>query len=652
MKLSVIIVNYNVKYFLEQALLAAQKACAGMEADIWVVDNNSSDGSMELVESRFPEVQRIANKENVGFSKANNQAIRASTGEYVLLLNPDTVVAEDTFEKAIAFMDAHPQAGGLGIRMLDGAGRFLKESKRGLPTPKVAFYKMFGLSSLFKQSRKYGQYHLSFLDEHANHEVDILAGAFMLMRRSVLDEVGLLDEKYFMYGEDIDLSYRIKLAGYQNWYFAESAIIHYKGESTKKDSVNYVRVFYQAMAIFARQYFSPNSARLFGLLIQLGIFVRATIALLKRWSVLFFNPVLDALLIYGGMYVLKNFWEDNVKVEDGTIYPAIFMQVIVPIYVLLWVLSAYFSGAYDKPFRAAKLIRGLLVGTLAISAAYGFFPADHRYSRGLILVGAAWSILLTVSARALINLAFRGHSGLTAPPEKGTIVVGSAAETNRVHAILQRAGVKHKFLGFVSNDPADASNEFYLGTIDNLPNILAALRVDELIFCGAELSNKDIISYFEKLGPVVEDLKIVPADSHYIIGSNSVDYPGDTYTPDFNLRITDSSSKRNKRVVDLCAGLLLIAGWPVFFWAYPWQIRSLGLIATLLTGQRTLIGYPAQTQLPRLKPALIDLAAEESNEALRLRIRKNYAKDYAALDDLRLLLLLFRAQLTGKNIRY
>lgn len=652
MKLSVIIVNYNVKYFLEQALLAAQKACADLETELLVVDNASSDGSVEMVRAQFPDVRLIANQDNVGFSKANNQAIRACTGAYVLLLNPDTVVAEDTFTKVLAFMDAHPKAGGLGIRMLDGAGSFLKESKRGLPTPKVAFYKMFGLSSLFKQSKKYGQYHLGFLSEHENHEVDILAGAFMLMRRSVLNEVGLLDEKYFMYGEDIDLSYRIKLAGYQNWYFAESAIIHYKGESTKKDSVNYVRVFYQAMAIFARQYFSPNSARLFGFLIQCGIFIRATIALLKRWSVLFFNPVLDALLIYVGMYVLKNFWETNVKIEDGTVYPAIFMQVIVPIYVLLWVLSAYFSGAYDKPFRAAKLVRGLLFGTIAISAAYGFFPADHRYSRGLILVGAAWSILLTVSARAFINLAFRGHSGLTAPPEKGTIVVGSAAETNRVHAILQRAGVKHKFLGFVSDQPGDVDNEFYLGPQAALPNILAALRVDELIFCGTELSNKAIIGYFEQLGTSVEDLKIVPIGSNYVIGSSSVDYPGDTYTPDFNLRITDSSSRRNKRIVDLSAATLLLLLWPFFFWLYPWQIRSLGLIVKLMTGQRTLIGYPAQTQLPRLKPALIDLAAEESNDALRLRIRKNYVKEYAALDDLRLLLMLFRAQLTGKNIRY
>lgn len=641
MKLSVIIVNYNVKYFLEQCLLSVQKAIAGIDADVWVVDNASSDGSVELVQAQFPWVKLIANADNVGFSRANNQAIKASEAEYVLLLNPDTVVAEDTFHKCLAFMDARPQAGGLGIRMLDGGGRFLKESKRGLPTPRVAFYKMFGISALFKNSPKFGQYHLTYLTEKENHPVDILAGAFMLMRKSLLNQIGLLDEKYFMYGEDIDLSYRIRLAGAENWYFAESAIIHYKGESTKKDSVNYVRVFYQAMAIFAKQYFSARNAQLFAWLIQFGIFFRAGMALLRRWSKLAFHPLLDAGLIYGGMYLLTQFWENNVKVDEGLIYPPIYMQLIVPIYVLLWVLSAYFSGAYDKPFRAAKLVRGLLVGTIVISAAYGFFPADHRYSRGLIVVGAAWSILLTVSARALLNLALYGRTGLTAPPEKGTLVVGSALETNRVHAILQRAGVNHKFLGFVSDLPGDEENEFYVGRLADLPEVVRALRVDELIFCGSDLSNKQIIGYFESLGSAVEELKIVPEGSNYVIGSSSVDYPGDTYTPDFNLRISLPASKRNKRVVDLTAGLLLLLGLPIFFWLYPTALRQPLSLFKLFIGKRTLVGYPAHPQLPKLKTALLDLAAAQQQAALQLRIRKSYVKDYTALVDVKILLRSF-----------
>ena len=217
--LSVVIVNYNVVNFLEQCLNSVLAASQNLRIEIFVVDNNSVDGSVALVMDKFPSVQVIANTENVGFSKANNQAIMQSKSRYVLLLNPDTVVEQDTFDKCIAYMDAHPNVGGLGVRMLDGKGRFLPESKRGLHTPAVSFYKIFGLSKLFPKSKKFGTYHLGFLDEHQIHEIDVLSGAFMLMRAETLENVGLLDEAFFMYGEDIDLSYRIQQGGYSNVYF-------------------------------------------------------------------------------------------------------------------------------------------------------------------------------------------------------------------------------------------------------------------------------------------------------------------------------------------------------------------------------------------------------------------------------------------------
>ncbi|MEZ4985741.1 MAG: glycosyltransferase family 2 protein [Saprospiraceae bacterium] len=239
MKLSIVIVNYNVRYFLEQALLSVRKAIRAIDAEVFVVDNNSVDDSVAVVREKFPEVKLIANADNPGFSIANNQAIRQSKGQYVLLLNPDTVVEEDTFEKCIAFMDAHPEAGAVGVRMIDGAGKFLPESKRGFPSPWVAFAKSFGLSALFPTSRLFNHYHLGYLNEMETHEIEVLAGAFMFMRRAALDKAGLLDEAFFMYGEDIDLSYRIVLAGYKNYYLPETSIIHYKGESTKKGSLNY-----------------------------------------------------------------------------------------------------------------------------------------------------------------------------------------------------------------------------------------------------------------------------------------------------------------------------------------------------------------------------------------------------------------------------
>ena len=321
MKLSVIIVNYNVQYFLENCLNSVYNSSEGIEFEVIVVDNNSVDGSLEMLKEKFPQTTVISNKDNKGFSKANNQAIKIAKGEYVVLLNPDTVVEENTFKLCCDFMDENPKSGGLGVKMLDGKGNFLPESKRGLPTPGVAFYKIFGLSALFPKSEKFGQYHLGHLSKEKNHEIEILSGAFMMMRKSVLDEIGLLDESFFMYGEDIDLSYRITQAGYTNHYFSETQIIHYKGESTKKSSINYVFVFYRAMAIFAKKHFSNKNAQLFSTLINFAIYIRAGLAVLTRTIKHFLLPILDGVILSSGIYLFKEYYEDNVKFIAGGAYP-------------------------------------------------------------------------------------------------------------------------------------------------------------------------------------------------------------------------------------------------------------------------------------------------------------------------------------------
>ena len=225
-----------------------------------------------MIRTSFPGVNLIANSKNTGFSTANNQAIKESKGEYVLLLNPDTVVPENCFHTILEFADQTPDLGACGLPMFDGQGNYLPESKRGLPTPEVAFYKMIGLNKLFPKSKKFGKYHLGYLPADQNHEVEILAGAFMLIRKEVLDKIGLLDETFFMYGEDIDLSYRITKAGWKNYYFAGSRIIHYKGESTKKLSTNYVKIFYKAMVIFADKHYAGSNQKLFKLFINMAIY--------------------------------------------------------------------------------------------------------------------------------------------------------------------------------------------------------------------------------------------------------------------------------------------------------------------------------------------------------------------------------------------
>lgn len=268
MKLSIVIVNYNVKYYLEQCLDSVLKSVQNLDTEIFVVDNHSSDGSLEYLIPKFPGVHFIGNKENAGFSTANNQAIEQAKGEYVLLLNPDTVLGEDTLSKVCRFMDENRQIGAVGVKMLDGFGRFLPESKRGFPSPWNSFTKISGLVRLFPHSKVFGGYHLRYLDENKTHEVGILAGAFMMLRKEAIEKLGSLDNRFFMYGEDIDLSYRITQAGYSNFYFPEP-IIHYKGESTKKD-IRYVKHFYEAMLIFFNKHY-PHSNRLFKWTIQLAI---------------------------------------------------------------------------------------------------------------------------------------------------------------------------------------------------------------------------------------------------------------------------------------------------------------------------------------------------------------------------------------------
>lgn len=308
MKLSVIIVNYRVRSYLLQCLRSVFRALDGMDAEVFVVDNHSGDGSVEAVTEHYPQVKLIASMHNLGFARANNKAIREAEGDYVLLLNPDTLVGEDVLKRAVAFMDGHPDAGACGVHMLNSDGSSAPESRRGVPSPLTAFYKMSGLCAHFPKSRRYGRYYMGWLPWNEPVEIDIVSGAFCLLRREALAEVGLLDETFFMYGEDIDLSYRLLKKGWHNWYLP-LRILHYKGESTQKSSFRYVHVFYEAMLIFFRKHYGHLSW-LLSVPVQAGIYLKALQALCllqfrgARRALGFFSPSTavspDAVYVFHG----------------------------------------------------------------------------------------------------------------------------------------------------------------------------------------------------------------------------------------------------------------------------------------------------------------------------------------------------------------
>lgn len=283
MELSVVIVSFNVSDFLKQCLLSVYRASENIDCEVFVVDNNSVDDSCEMVVNNFPQTVLLKNRSNAGYAAANNQAIKLSEGRYILLLNPDTIVESDTFSSCINFMNEHPEAGALGVRMINGEGDYLRESKRGLPTPATTFFKIFGFSFLFPASPIFNRYYLPHINSRETSETEIIAGAFMFIKKEALDKTGLLDEDFFMYGEDIDLSYRLLQIGFKNYYLSDTQIVHFKGKSTPRDSFDDIYSFYNAMRIYVRKRTKEGKLGIWHFLIIPAIYIREGIALLNRF---------------------------------------------------------------------------------------------------------------------------------------------------------------------------------------------------------------------------------------------------------------------------------------------------------------------------------------------------------------------------------
>jgi GT2 family glycosyltransferase len=645
-QLSIIIVNYNVCHFLEQALISVSKAIKSLDVEVFVVDNNSADGSVEMVQTKFPNVQLIVNDINVGFSKANNQAIEQATGKYILLLNPDTVIEVDTLEKCIHFLDTHPDGGGLGVKMIDGKGDFLAESKRGFPTPWVAFYKIFGLAKLFPHSKKFGHYHLGYLDKDQNHEVEVLSGAFMVLRKSMLDKVGNLDEDYFMYGEDIDLSYRIIKAGYKNYYLSDTRIIHYKGESTKKTSVNYVFIFYKAMIIFAQKHFTSKSSGSFSLLIHLAIYLRALLAISNRVIEKLFPIAFDAALILASLFSL--FYFKNSENAIGDQGNSIIYKQIIPLFSSVWLLSLLFNGAYKSNVTLARLARSFFFGTLII-ASISYFIDEYRYSKNFLLEGSLLSLFMVFLFRGIAHWIRNGHFELGESKNKKIVIVGSYKECERIDKLLQETNYKLNVLGFITTgNKADVKGK-YLGYTKQLLNIVRLYKVDEIIFCSKDLPANSIIEWMTQINNTLVDFKIVPEESNIIIGSNSKNRRGDFYSLNINLNIIEENNVKDKRILDVSTSILFLFMYPVIFWLIQNPKNFFNNILKVLSGKKSWVGFTntEQLNLPKIKKGIVNPSyyLEKSNHQLPLNIQELnliYARDYNLYMDIMLIVKSFK----------
>ncbi len=645
MKLSIVIVNYNVKYFLEQCLLSVKKAIENIEAEVFVVDNKSADGSCDMVRHKFPKVKIIANNENTGFSKANNQAIRLAKGEYILLLNPDTLVQEDTFETIINFMDANKEAGALGVKMIDGKGNFLPESKRALPSPWVAFYKIFGLSKLFPKSKKFGRYHLSYLNENEINEVEILSGAFMFIRKKALDKSGLLDENFFMYGEDIDLSYRIIKAGYKNYYFPKTTIIHYKGESTKKGSINYVLVFYNAMIIFAKKHFSASHLSLYLLIIKTAIWFRASVAILNRILSRIIPFLWDFATIYSGITIITEKWE-QFRFKGAGNFPEDVKFYVLLLYSVIWILSIMISGGYRTAVKLKLLWRGTIIGTIIILLIYSVFPAEYRFSRAIIFMGAIYSLIITTVSRLIFNFFHFRPFIIDKQKYKRTIIIGNSTEVNRVTNLLEQSRFNSIILGYAEtekNNTTDNITLSLLGEKNNIEEIIRVNKANEIIFCAENMTSQEIIKTMLKLSERELEFKIAIQQSLSVIGSKSINTAGDLY----DLNISAISKRINmikKRLFDISSSLILLSVFPLLMWKQGNRKKALRNITDVIKGNKTWVGYTKNEdtkELPKIRNSIF--SAEDSPTFIRKnkslsQLNITYAGTYSVKTDFEILI--------------
>ena len=612
------------------------KAVGNIKTEVFVVDNNSSDDSRDFFKDKFSSVKFIWNKENIGFSKANNIALKEATGKYILFLNPDTLLPEDCLEKSIAYLELHSEAGALGIKMLDGSGNFLKESKRSFPSPATSFCKLSGLAKLFPHSKVFAKYYLGNIDEEKNQEVEVLAGAFMLIPKKIIDSVGSFDEDFFMYGEDIDLSYRIREAGYKNLYFADSSIIHFKGESTKRGGLNYVRLFYKAMSIFTRKHYG-NRAFVFNLLIHVGILLRAFLSSVKRFIKWIGMPFIDGTIILMSFWLVKFFW--NLYVKRDVNYSPNMLIIAFPFFTLLFLIASYYSGLYDNGFKQKRLNHSTIIAFALLLSVYALLPESIRFSRGILVFGSLLAFVLMTMIRWWLVKWNVIEGDEKSDEHRQTLIVGTQKEFEEVNTIMQNAGMEERVLGRID---VNGNKTNAIGKIEDINRLLTTYSIKELIFCEGELSFKKIIGLM-KISRKVR-IKFYAFNATGIIGSNSKKISGKFISSDKKIRLSLPISRRNKNFLDAVVSICFIITFPIHLVTQKKPQQFFKNVFDTLLLNKTWVGYASNSiALPKLKKGVLTTTGLPTSlntlpaESL-VASDKWYATDYDVWEDVKMIL--------------
>ncbi|MGN8224956.1 glycosyltransferase [Gracilimonas sp. BCB1] len=610
--ISVVIVNYKVKEYIANLLNSLKKAQHDFNLEIFVVDNDSGDDSISYLKKRYPEVHYIANDENVGFGRANNQAIRQAKGEFTLIINPDTLVSEDTLDVLVKHMNKQPECGAAGCKILNPDGTFAPESRRSIPTIWSASCKVFGLNTLFPESKLFGQYYLSWMDENEAGEIPVLSGSFMFWRTEVLKKLDGFDERFFMYGEDIDLCYRVQSTDYRIDYVPDTSIIHYKGESTKKGDLRYIRIFNKALYQFFDKHYSSRYSLFFRVFIYLAIWLKTALSFistnLKKLKPVFADLILLNLSVALGFVIRYGIKGTNILTPDGTKY--LWINLLM---TLLFLFGGSLLGMFRKNKESISTALKALTTTYAGVVIITFFVRDLAYSRLGLIFGFILGVIFFVSYKLIkVNRTDTSNVNRGRLRNSRVILVGDAGQsadiTSKIHT---RPDWSYEVVGYVTVEDND---EEALGSLSQLRDLVKAYQADQVFFALNSISYKQMLKEISNLQKEEVVFKLIPDSMDFILGKSNVEYLEAIPLVEVEFEYSKPINRLLKRLLDLGLSvpvfvLLMLVCWPALLfskrnWVHvdgiklyqyvernKWKNR-LRLLGYVISGKLSLVGAP------------------------------------------------------------
>lgn len=637
--LSIIIVNYNVKEFVQNLLYSIEKAKQNLSLEIFVVDNASDDGSVDIIREKFPYVNLIANQTNIGFGAANNLALSKAEGKYLLLINPDTIVKEDTFVKMIEFFEKNKDAGVAGCKVLNPDGSLQLACRRSFPGPWTSFTKVTGLSTIFPKSRLFARYNLTYLDENKSCEVDAVSGSFMMMSRDVYNTVGGFDEQFFMYGEDIDLCYRTQKAGYKVYYVHETEIIHYKGESTKRSSIDETKVFYQAMHLFVRKHLS--SSFVVEIILQFAIFIRRIFAFLNVYRLIITGMLFDFIIFSFSLLAAEKIYG---MYKDYS-FPESTKPWVYFIPAVIQVIVSAMSFAYKKySISILRSIISLFYGMLLLSTITYFFK-DVAFSRALLLINYIILFFAFPIWRIILKAKFK--LGLLAESRKmRTLVVGTGNSSIRLAGKLDASFTNiYQVVGFVAQTRKQIGNVYekfsVVGSFENIRKVISENNIDKVIFSSDEISYNQMFSLVSECQGENVEFVVAGSDLDYMVGKSSISMLDDIPLLKVQYNISGLLHRGTKRTLDIALSLAILLFVYPFAFAGRLFSKKKGAFKDfvfaspkVLMGSSSFVGPKSDISYEGLyvgKPGLtglwftenIDLNDEKENKKLDIYYAKN-----------------------------